>query len=146
MLKAIGPVGNSPVNELMLAWWDHFLKGKNNGVSFGPTVNYFEMGANVWKAAGSWPLPGTRWTKYYLESDGHANSVAGDGALTTTVPRNGQVPDRYTYQPWNPVPSVGGTPAARRPAARRVPTTRCRWRNVPTSSSTPPRHSHTTPR
>ncbi|HJT04100.1 MAG TPA: CocE/NonD family hydrolase [Pseudonocardiaceae bacterium] len=31
MLKQIRPVGNSPVNELMLAWWDHFLKGVDNG-------------------------------------------------------------------------------------------------------------------
>ncbi len=35
-LKALGPVANSPVNQLMLAWFDHFLKGKDNGLSTGP--------------------------------------------------------------------------------------------------------------
>jgi putative CocE/NonD family hydrolase len=108
MLKQIGPVGNSPVNELMLAWWDHFLKGLNNGVSNGPTVNYFEMGANVWKTAPAWPLPGTQWRKYYLSSDGHASSMMGDGQLVTTVPMTGQRADTYDYDPHNPVPSVGG--------------------------------------
>jgi uncharacterized protein len=107
MLKQIGPVGDSPVNELMLAWWDHFLKGVDNGVSNGPTVDYFEMGANTWKTAAAWPLPGTRWTTYFLSSDGHASSVLGDGQLVTNLPATGQ-PDTYEYDPRNPVPSVGG--------------------------------------
>ncbi|SRR5579884_615699 len=108
MLRQIGPVGNSPVNELMLAWWDHFLKGIDNGVSNGPTVNYFEMGAHVWKTTTAWPIPGTRWTKYYLSSNGHASSVTGDGQLLTDEPPGGQEPDTYDYDPRNPVPSVGG--------------------------------------
>ncbi len=108
MLKQIGPVGNSPVNELMLAWWDHFLKGVDNGVSNGSTVNYFEMSANVWKTAASWPLPGTQWTEYYLSSGGHAASAMGDGQLVTTSPTSEQQPDDYDYDPRNPVPSVGG--------------------------------------
>jgi putative CocE/NonD family hydrolase len=108
MLKQIGPVANSPINELMLAWWDRFLKGIDNGVSNGPTVNYFEMGANVWKSAAAWPLPGTQWTKYYLSSGGHAASAMGDGQLVTTSPTSGQRPDNYDYDPRNPVPSVGG--------------------------------------
>jgi putative CocE/NonD family hydrolase len=108
ILKQIGSVGNSPINELMLAWWDHFLKGVDNGVSNGPAVNYFEMGANVWKTAPAWPLPGTQWTKYYLSSTGHAASAMGDGQLVTTVPRAEQGPDTYDYDPRNPVPSVGG--------------------------------------
>ncbi|MGH3687043.1 MAG: CocE/NonD family hydrolase [Pseudonocardiaceae bacterium] len=108
MLRQIGPVGNSPVNELMLAWWDHFLKGIDNGVSNGPTVNYFELGANVWRTAAGWPLPGTQWTRYSLSSDGHASSAMGDGQLVTSPPAAGQQPDTYDYDPRNPVPSIGG--------------------------------------
>jgi hypothetical protein len=108
MLKRIGPIGNSPINELMLAWWDHFLKGVDNGASNGPTVDYFEMGANVWKTAAAWPVPGTQWTKYYLSSDGHAASTMGDGQLVTSLPAGGQQPDNYDYDPRNPVPSMGG--------------------------------------
>ncbi|HEY3683702.1 MAG TPA: CocE/NonD family hydrolase [Streptosporangiaceae bacterium] len=108
MLKAIGPVGESPVNEMMLAWYDHFLKGQDNGVSTGkPTVDYFEMGANVWRRAAGWPLPGTRMTRYYLDSDGHAASVNGTGTLTSAPPASAPA-DHYTYRPWDPVPSMGG--------------------------------------
>jgi putative CocE/NonD family hydrolase len=121
MLKQIGPVGNSPVNELMLAWWDHFLKGIDNGVSNGPTVNYFEMGANVWKTARAWPLPGTQWTNYYLSSGGHASSARGDGQLVTSLPTTGQQPDTYGYDPRNPVPSVGGHSCCAAPGGSQGP-------------------------
>ena len=125
-LKAIGPVAHSPVNELMLAWFDHFLKDKENGVSTGPRVDYFEMGENKWHTSTEWPLQNTQYQKWYLASDGHAASVMGDGALNTTVPGTnsstgaGQATgtpettmtnaasDEFIYDPSNPVPSVGG--------------------------------------
>ena len=130
-LKAIGPVANSSVNELMLAWFDHFLKGKNNQVSTGPRVDYFEMGENKWHASNAWPLPGTDYEKWYFVSGGHAASVMGDGALTQTAPGSavsgeevaysptelaGALPfepltavsDKFVYNPSDPVPSVGG--------------------------------------
>jgi len=117
-LKAIGPVANSPVNELMLAWFDHFLKGEDNGVSTGPRVDYFEMGENKWHTAADWPIPGTQYDKWYLVSGGHAASVMGDGALSETPPgekesANAAPPppaasDEYVYDPADPVPSVGG--------------------------------------
>lgn len=121
MLKALPANANSPINQLMLAWWDHFLKGKNNGVESGPTVNYYEMGANVWRTADGWPLPQTRFTPYYLSSDGHANTVFGDGQLSTSKPAGGQAPDRYTYDPTNPVPSVGGHSCCAAPTGSQGP-------------------------
>ena len=84
------------------------MKGVDNGVSNGPTVNYFEMGANVWKTTTSWPILGTRWIKYYLSSGGHASSMTGDGQLLATEPITTQQPDTYDYDPRDPVPSVGG--------------------------------------
>jgi putative CocE/NonD family hydrolase len=122
LLKAIGPVANSPINELMLAWWDHYLKGVDNGVGGGPrAVSYFEMGANVWRTATSWPLPGTEWRRYYLSSDGHANSVFGDGALVTGKGSAGPGADHYRYDPANPVPSVGGHSCCAAPVGSQGP-------------------------
>ena len=66
LLKDIGAVGDSPINDLMLAWFDHFLKGQQNDVAGKPRVDYFVMGANTWKSATSWPLPQTKWTTFYL--------------------------------------------------------------------------------
>jgi len=114
-LKAIGPVGDSPVNELSLAWFDHFLKGLDNGVAGaaaggvepGPRVDYFLMGENKWHVAHEWPLAATQFQTWYLSSGGHANSSMGDGVLSA-VPVKGAASDQFTYDPANPVPSVGG--------------------------------------
>lgn len=114
-LKAIGPVADSPVNELMLAWFDHFLKGKNNEVATGPRVDYFEMGENKWHTATDWPVPGTQYQSWYFTSGGHAASVMGDGALSETAPRTSvatdastAASDAFVYDPSDPVPSIGG--------------------------------------
>jgi putative CocE/NonD family hydrolase len=104
MLKAIGAVGDSPINTLMLDWYDHFLKGKDNGVAGTPRVDYFLMGADVWKTAPSWPLPTTKPTAYYLSGSGGADR---EGHLVDAPPAT-DPPDGYTYDPRFPAPSLGG--------------------------------------
>jgi uncharacterized protein len=109
LLKDIGPVGDSPINDLMLAWFDHFLKGEDNSldnpVAGKPRVDYFVMGANVWKHATSWPLPQTDWTTLYLSG---AGGIADrNGQLVSTAP-GAEAPDTYTYDPAFPAPSAGG--------------------------------------
>lgn len=92
----------------ILAWFDYWLKGEKNGILDGGSARYFTMGANEWRTANEWPPAGTRYTPYYLKSDGKANSAKGDGILSETAP--GAVkPDSYVADPENPVPSVGGT-------------------------------------
>jgi uncharacterized protein len=105
MLKDIGPVADSPINELMLDWYDHFLKGKDNGVSTKPRVDYFLMGANTWKTSTGWPLPQTQWTKYYLSGVGGMPDHEG---VLGTDPPGAEAPDRYVYDPAYPAPSLGG--------------------------------------
>ena len=105
LLKDIGAVGDSPINDLMLAWYDHFLKGENNDVAGKPRVDYFVMGANIWKSATSWPLPQTNWTTYYLSGPG--GIADRKGQLVSAAP-GAQPPDTYTYDPAFPAPSLGG--------------------------------------
>jgi hypothetical protein len=108
-LKALGRIADSPVNELMLAWWDHYLKGIDNGIgTSGPRVDYFRFGSNTWHTTTSWPPPGTQMTPMYLHSDGHANTATGDGTLSATTPAPAEPADHYRYDPTDPVPSVGG--------------------------------------
>lgn len=57
--NAPGPNANSPINAMTLAWWDHFLKGRDNGIDRTAKVHYYQMGANRWRSAGAWPIPGT---------------------------------------------------------------------------------------
>ncbi|MFG1934357.1 CocE/NonD family hydrolase [Mycobacterium sp. NPDC048908] len=105
LLKSIGAVANSPINDLMLAWFDHFLKGQKNDVAGKPRVDYFVMGADTWKSATSWPLPQTKWTTYFLSGPGGIKPRKGE--LVTTAP-TAQPPDVYTYDPAFPAPSLGG--------------------------------------
>lgn len=88
-------------------WFDAELKGIENGLQTEPPVMYFVMGENRWHSAKTWPLPETVYTKLYLHSGGRANTSAGDGKLSTQAPQS-QVYDVYTYNPLNPVPTVGG--------------------------------------
>jgi uncharacterized protein len=103
-----GSEAANPIDELQLRWFDYWLKGKSNGVDGDPAVRVFVMGANQWRTAEDWPIPGTRFTEYYLHSGGAANTRYGNGWLTTRKPTDDETPDRYRYDPANPVPSKGG--------------------------------------
>ena len=103
-----GAEATNPVDELQLRWFDYWLKGKSNGVDKDPAVRVFVMGANKWRAADDWPIPGTQFTEFYLHSRGAANTRYGNGWLSTEKPGADQAPDRFRYDPANPVPSKGG--------------------------------------
>ena len=93
--------------EEQLRWFDRRLKGVDNGMDDEPPVRIFVMGENVWRSEDEWPLARTRYTHYYLHGGGSANTMRGDGALATEPPGDGP-PDRYSYDPEDPVPTVGG--------------------------------------
>lgn len=89
-------------------WFDYWLRGnKNDAIKNLPKVTYYLMGKNEWKTANAWPIPGTVATKFYLHSNGRANSRYGDGVLSTEPPTD-QPADTYTYDPGNPMPTKGG--------------------------------------
>ena len=95
-------------DALTYGWFDHFLKGENNGFPGTlPRVRYYTMGSNKWQSSETWPPAGARQLTFYLASSGHANTLNGDGVLTTTPPSE-DLPDHFTYDPMNPVPSYGG--------------------------------------
>lgn len=95
-------------DEIYLRWFDHWLKGLDNGITNMPRVQYYLMGKNEWRSAAKWPLPGTRYTQYNLHSNGHANSRFGDGTLTLSVPQADLITDRFVFDPATPVPSKVG--------------------------------------
>jgi uncharacterized protein len=53
-------------HDEILRWYDHWLKGVDNGIMEEPPVRYWLMGANEWRTAEDWPVPETQWVKYYL--------------------------------------------------------------------------------
>lgn len=52
-----------------LRWFDHWLKGIDTGIMDEPPIRLFVVGTNQWKEANDWPLPGTKWTPFYLHED-----------------------------------------------------------------------------
>lgn len=81
---------NWPELDHMVRWFDHWLKGVDNGVEQEPAVRYYVMGAtdepaapgNVWRTATDWP-PAAKPTSYYLNNGGDLKpqppSVASSG-------------------------------------------------------------------
>jgi uncharacterized protein len=102
-----GPTGYVDLKLEDLRWFDHWLKGIDTGIMREPPIRLFIMGENVWRFENEWPLARTKFTPYYLHSQGHANSLNGDGTLSPEPPAN-EPPDRYDYDPANPVPTLGG--------------------------------------
>ena len=90
-----------------LKWFDYSLKGIKNEFASGAPVRLFIMGANVWRDEQEFPLARTRYTKYYLHSSKGANGIAGDGSLSVALP-GVEKQDQFTYDPQNPVPTIGG--------------------------------------
>ena len=87
-----------------LRWFDHWLKGVDNGIDKEPLVSLFVMGSNKWLHGQKYPLETTRPQKLYLWSGGQANTENGDGKLVFEAPPAGAVPDHYAYDPGDPTP------------------------------------------
>lgn len=72
-----------PEEDHMTKWFDHWLKGADNGVEKDPAVRYYVMGAvgekgapgNVWRSAADWPPPATP-TPLYLAEGGKLSAEA----------------------------------------------------------------------
>lgn len=90
-----------------LKWFDYTLKGIKNEFASGAPVRLFIMGTNAWRDEQEFPLARTRYTKYYLHSSKGANGIGGDGSLSVALPE-AEKQDQFTYDPQNPVPTIGG--------------------------------------
>ena len=90
------------VPALVVRWFDHWLKGIDNGIMREPPIRVFIMGDNTWRSESEWPPARAKPASLYFSSRGAANSLYGDGTLSRIKPK-GTKPDRYIYDPANPV-------------------------------------------
>ena len=89
------------LNDYVIRFFDRYLKGIGNGIEDEKPVHVFVIGANEWWSADTWPLPGAEPTEFYFHSGGHANSLRGDGTLSTQPP-DSEPADDYRYDPASP--------------------------------------------
>ncbi len=104
-LRDFGPNAIIDLERSYLRWLDRWLLGIDNGIEKEPLVSLFVMESNQWLYGNTYPLPETKFTKYYLASKGSANTSFGDGWLTSTLPTNVfAASDTFTYDPGAPTP------------------------------------------
>jgi uncharacterized protein len=102
-----GPQADTDGDDTMLRWYDHILKGIDNGIEKEKPVKIFVLGEDTWRELDQWPPADARETRYYLHSSGKANGLEGDGTLSTVEPRS-ETSDRFVYDPEDPAPTIGG--------------------------------------
>ena len=100
------------LTAFQLRWFDHFLKGLDNGVHREPPVRIYVMGGGDahktaegrlyvgghWRDEQEWTLARTVYTPYYLHARGvlSPDKPLSDNSIT------------YKFDPKNPVPTLGG--------------------------------------
>jgi hypothetical protein len=112
--RKIGSVDYGPAaaqydeDEITLEWYEYLFQGKQNRwADASHPVRIFVMGKNEWRDEAAWPLANAQSARYYLHSDGKANSAAGTGSISPAKPA-GEKSDSFLDDPANPVPTVGG--------------------------------------
>ena len=95
------------LRDIQTKWFDYWLKGENAGAEKWPPFRIFVMGRNQWRDEQEWPLKRTQYTPYYFHSSGSANTLNGDGKLSTIKPSD-EPADKFVYDPNDPVATLGG--------------------------------------
>lgn len=107
-----GPDSIVSLNEISLRWFEHWLKGENNGAEHDAPVRIFVMGGGDahktpegrifvgghWRDEQEWPLKRAVATPYYLRAN---------GLLSSSKP-GVEKPTQYQFDPRHPVPTIGG--------------------------------------
>ncbi len=97
------------LREILLRWFDYWLKDIDNGIMDGPPVIGVHHGREP--LAGARGLAAARRAATSTTTctvAGAANTASGDGTLSTDPPIDEPI-DTFTYDPDDPVPTLGGT-------------------------------------
>jgi putative CocE/NonD family hydrolase len=104
-------------NQERLRYFDHWLKGIDNGIENDPPVRIFVMGGGDgrrsakgklnhggrWRDEREWPLSRTQDVNFYLHADGRLAREAPSVKSQASTKRT------FTFDPAHPVPTLGGT-------------------------------------
>jgi putative CocE/NonD family hydrolase len=94
-----GPAARLDVTALRTEWFGHWLQGKPAPLLDDPPIRLFVMGQNIWRDEWEWPLARTRFEPWHL---------GAGGRLGPALPAADEEPDRFVYDPRDPVPTRGG--------------------------------------
>ncbi len=92
-----------------IPWFDQHLLKRKDARLFESPIKIYVMGKNIWREEKEWPPARTKYTPYYLRSNGKANTLKGDGFLSLEPPKGDEISGEYIFDPRKPVPTAGGT-------------------------------------
>ena len=92
-----GPGAAFDVTAMRIDWFKHWLQD-GPAPDWAP-VRLFVMGENVWRDEQEWPLARTVYTPWHLRAG---------GGLGPEAPDADEAADHFTYDPRDPVPTLGG--------------------------------------
>lgn len=81
-------------------FWNYYLLGIENGWMDRPVVQYFQMGEDSWFTSSSWKDISRAEKRLYFQPD---------NALSENLPAGGGEPARFSYDPADPTPALGGS-------------------------------------
>lgn len=83
-------------------WWDHWLRGRDTGVTAEPPVTLYVQGDGAgWRHEPAWPPPRVRPVPWYL---------GAAGALAPEAPRDPVAPAVHVYDPTVGIASIAWDP------------------------------------
>ena len=109
-----GPQANIDIHDIIIQWFDRWLREIDNGMDEQPPVRYFVMGSEKWKSAPTWPPEEVTDAVYHFALD-----TDGSGLLSQD-PASDAACSRYTYDPNDPVPTLWTRALFTEPSDRRA--------------------------
>ncbi len=83
------------INELILRWYDHWLKGIDTGIMSEPPVVIYDTVTKQWRYENEYPLERTKWTKFYLHSNPEGPATKPPYGLVSQEPPGKETPDSF---------------------------------------------------
>jgi putative CocE/NonD family hydrolase len=102
--RDFGAAAGRSMDALQIRWFDHWLKGIDNGVMDEPAVELFDLGARRWRGFAGWPA---ETQNLHLGGNGAASIDVSDGTLSPAPPAAVGC-EHLVHDPWRPAPSLGG--------------------------------------
>lgn len=100
--------GGDSLQGVVLGWLKRWLEdGSRDGGRLRSGVDAYLLESGSWLAADTMPPAGAEVQDWYLTSGGRAATASGDGRLLPAPPAEGGH-DRFSFDPEDPVPTVGG--------------------------------------
>ena len=92
------PAARKTAPNVDSTWYTHWLKNDKSDIEHWPAIRAFVMNQDRWIDTDTWPPKESSPTRYYLS----------DQTLALDPPSKDQPSQTFTYDPANPVPTLGG--------------------------------------